>query len=158
YTNIYALEGDGFEFAQLHDYAERLRTEFLRVPNVNKVDFIADQEQRVYIEIPNAQLAKLGLTPQQIADAVNAQNAVAGAGIFTTASDRVYVRPSGQFPDVEKLGDTLIRVNGRVIRLGDISTIKRGYTDPPTQYMRFNGHAVLGIGITMAPTGDVIAL
>jgi multidrug efflux pump len=158
YTNIYAFEGDGFEFAQLHDYAERLRTELLRVPNVNKVDFIADQEQRVYIEIANTQLAKLDLTPQQIADAVNAQNAVAGAGVFTTAADRVYVRPSGQFQDVDALGDTLLRVNGRVIRLGDISTIKRGYTDPPSQYMRFNGHTVLGIGITMKPSGDVIEL
>jgi multidrug efflux pump len=158
YTNIYALEGDGFSFAQLHDYAERLRTEILRVPNVNKVDFIADQEQRIYVEIENAQLAKLGLTPQQIADAVNAQNAVAAAGLFTTANDRVYVRPSGQIQDVDKLGDTLIRVNGRVIRLGDIATIKRGYTDPPEQYMRFNNKTVLGIGVTMAPSGDVVEL
>jgi multidrug efflux pump len=158
YTNIYALEGDGFNFAQTHDYAERLRTELLQVPNVQKVDFIADQEQRIHVEITNVQLAKLGLTPQQIADAVNAQNAVAGAGVFTTDADRVYVRPSGQFADVEKIGDTLIRVNGRVIRLGDIATIKRGYVDPATQYMRFNGHAVLGIGITMRPGGDVIAL
>src|SRR3984957_16884803 len=158
YTNIYALEGDGFSFAQLHDYAERLRAELLRVPDVAKVDFIADQEQRVYVEIANAQLAKLGLTPQQIADAVDAQNSVSGAGLFTTADDRVYVRPSGQFQDVDKLADTLIRVNGRVIRLGDIADIKRGYTDPPSEYMRFGGQAVLGIGVTMAPSGDVIAL
>jgi multidrug efflux pump len=158
YTNIYALEGDGFSFAQMHDYAERLRTELLRVPGVNKVDFIADQEQRVYIEIANAQLAKLGLTPQQIADAVNTQNAVAAAGLFTTANDRVYVRPSGQVGDLEKLGDTLLRVNGRVLRLGDIAVIKRGYTDPPEQNMRFDNQPVLGIGVTMAPSGDVVAL
>jgi multidrug efflux pump subunit AcrB len=122
------------------------------------VDFIADQEQRVYVEIANAQLAKLGLTPQQIADAVNAQNTVAGSGLFTTANDRVYVRPSGQFQDVDTIGDTLIRVNGRVLRLGDIATIKRGYIDPSEQYMRFNNQPVLGIGVTMAPSGDVIAL
>jgi multidrug efflux pump subunit AcrB len=158
YTNIYALEGDGFSFAQLHDYAERLRIELLRVHDVNKVDFIADQDQRVYVEIPNAQLAKLGLTPQQIADAVNAQNAVAGSGVFTTANDRVYVRPSGQFQDVDKIGDTLIRVNGRVVRLGDIAAIQRGYVDPPEQYMRFQNQPVLGIGVTMAPSGDVVAL
>jgi multidrug efflux pump subunit AcrB len=158
YTNIYALEGDGFSFAQLHDYAERLRIELLRVPGVNKVDFIADQEQRIYVEIPNAQLAKLGLTPQQIADAVSAQNAVSGSGLFTTANDRVYVRPSGQFQSEEKIADTLIRVNGRVIRLGDIATIKRGYTDPPEQYMRFDNQTVLGIGVTMEPSGDVVAL
>jgi multidrug efflux pump subunit AcrB len=158
YVDLYALEGDGFSPAQLHDYAERLRTELLRVPDVNKVDFIADQEQRVYVEIANAQLAKLGLTPQQIADAVDAQNSVSGAGLFTTADDRVYVRPSGQFQDIDKLADTLIRVNGRVIRLGDIAEIKRGYTDPPSDYMRFGGQPVLGIGVTMAPSGDVIAL
>jgi multidrug efflux pump subunit AcrB len=158
YVNIYALEGDGFSPAQLHDYAERLRTELLRVPDVNKVDFIADQEQRVYVEIANAQLAKLNLTPQQIADAVNAQNAVAGAGLVTTADDRVYVRPSGQFQDVAKLSDTLIRVNGRTIRLVDIATIKRDYTDPASEYMRAGNQTVLGIGVTMAPSGDVIAL
>jgi multidrug efflux pump len=158
YTNIYALEGDGFSFAQLHDYAERLRTELLRVSDVNKVDFIADQEQRIYVEIANAKLAKLGLTPQQIADAVNSQNAVAASGLFTTVNDRVYARPSGQFRDDEKIADTLIRVNGRVIRLGDIATIRRGYTDPAEQYMRFDEQPVLGIGITMSPSGDVVAL
>ena len=158
YANIYVLQGDGFSPAQLHDYAERLRTELLRVPDVNKVDFIADQEQRVYVEIANSQLAKLGLTPQQIADAVNAQNAVAGAGIFTTADDRVFVRPSGQLRDIDELGDTLLQVNGRTMRLGDIATINRGYIDPPTESMRFDNQPVLGIGVTMAPSGDVIEL
>jgi multidrug efflux pump len=158
YTNIYALEADGFSPADLYDYGERLRTQLLRVPGVNKVDFIADEEQRVRIEIPNAQLAKLGLSVQQIAAAVNEQNAVAGAGVFTTADDRVYVRPSGQFKDTERIADTLLRVNGRTIRLGDIATLSRGYLDPPSEYMRLGGRNVLGIGVTMAPSGDVIAL
>jgi multidrug efflux pump subunit AcrB len=158
YTNLYALEGDGFTPAQLYDYADRLRSELLRVPDVNKVDFIADQEQRVHVEIANAQLAKLGLTPQQIADAVGTQNSVAGAGVFITADDRVYVRPSGQLQDAEKIADTLIRVNGRTIRLGDIATISRGYIDPPVEYMRVDRQNVLGIGVTMVPTGDVIRL
>jgi multidrug efflux pump len=158
YTNLYALEGDGFTPAQLYDYGDRLRSELLRVPDVNKVDFIADQEQRVHVEIANAQLAKLGLTPQQIADAVGGQNSVAGSGVFTTADDRVYVRPSGEFRDADRIADTLIRVNGRTIRLGDIATISRGYIDPPVEYMRVDRQNVLGIGVTMVPSGDVIRL
>src|ERR1700674_1708177 len=82
YVNLYALEGDGFSPAQLHDYAERLRTQLLRVHDVNKVDFISDQEQRIYVEVANSQLAKLNLTPQRIADAVGSQNAVGAAGVF----------------------------------------------------------------------------
>ncbi|MCT7057391.1 hypothetical protein, partial [Salmonella enterica] len=72
--------------------------------------------------------------------------------------DRVYVRPSGQFNDVAALEDTLLRVNGRSFRLGDVATIRRGYDDPPTQQMRFMSQPVLGIGITMQPGGDVIHL
>ena len=158
YTNLYALQGDGFSPAQLHDYAERLRIELLHVPGVSKVDFIADQEQRIYVEIANAQLAKLGLTPQQIAAAVDAQNAVTASGVFTTPDDRVFVRPSGQFQNLEALANTLIRVNNRVARLGDIATITRGYTDPPSQQMRFDRQLVLGIGVTMVSDGDVIEL
>jgi multidrug efflux pump len=158
YTDLYAIQGDGFSPAQLHDYAERLRIELLRVPGVNKVDFIADQEQRIYVEIANAQLAKLGLTPQQIAAAVDAQNAIAASGVYTTPDDRVFIRPSGQFRDVATLANTLIRVNNRVVRLGDIATITRGYSDPPSQQMRFDRQTVLGIGVTMVPDGDVIEL
>ena len=70
----------------------------------------------------------------------------------------MFVRPSGQFTDIDALADTLIRVNDRSFRLGDIATIKRGYDDPPVTQMRFGGQPVLGIGITMQPGGDVIRL
>ncbi len=158
YTNMYVLEGDGFNFAQMHDYAERLRTELLRVPDIAKVDFIDDQEQRIFVEIGNAQLAKLGLTPREIAEALSAQNAVTGSGLFHTANDRVYVRPSGQFATEQQVADTLIRVNGRLLRLGDIAQVRRGYVDPPELSMRYDNRAVLGIGVTMRPSGDVIVL
>ena len=68
------------------------------------------------------------------------------------------MRPSGQLTDIDALRNTLIRVNGRTFHLGDIALIQRGYTDPPSEYMRFEQQNVLGIGITMAPSADVIAL
>jgi multidrug efflux pump len=74
YTNIYTLEGDGFSSAQLHDYADELRTVLLRVPGVAKVDYFGDQDQHVYIEIANTQLTRLNVSPQQIAQAINSQN------------------------------------------------------------------------------------
>ncbi len=79
-----------------------------------------------------------------------------GAGLYTTADDRVFVRPSGQYEDVEKLGATLLRVNGRTLHLADIATIRRGYVDPPSDLMRYAGQPALGIGVTMAPSADVI--
>ncbi|KVZ01906.1 efflux RND transporter permease subunit [Burkholderia ubonensis] len=173
YTNIYTLEGDGFSPAQLHDYADQLRTVLLRVPGVAKVDYFGDPDQRIFIEVNNAQLTRVGISPQQLGQALNAQNSVASAGVLTTADDRVFIRPSGQYDNVAALADTLLRINGRTFRLGDLATVKRGYDDPPVTQMRSAdagtngkgaagkavvGKAVLGIGITMQPGGDVIRL
>ncbi|WP_133648627.1 efflux RND transporter permease subunit [Paraburkholderia flava] len=158
YTNIYTLEGDGYSPAQLHDYADQLRAVLLRVPGVAKIDYFGDPDQHIYVEITNTQLTRLGISPQQIAQAINSQNAVSPAGTLTTFDDRVFVRPSGQFDNVNALADTLIRVNNRSFRLGDIATIRRGYDDPPSTRMRFGGHDVLGVGVTMQPGGDVIRL
>ncbi|WMY10191.1 efflux RND transporter permease subunit [Paraburkholderia phenoliruptrix] len=158
YTNIYALEGDGFSPAQLHDYADQLRTVLLRVPGVAKVDYFGDPDQHIFIEISNAQLTKLAITPAELAHAIDAQNAVAPVGTFNTPDDRVFVRTSGAFKDVRAFEDMLISVNRRTFRLGDIAKIRRGYDDPPVTQMRTNGHAVLGIGITMQTGGDVIRL
>ncbi len=142
----------------MHDYADQLRAEWLHVPGVAKVDYFGDQNQHIYIDISNVQLAKLGISSQQIAQALDQQNAVASTGVLTTADDRVFVRPSGQFNDMSTLADTLLRINGKSFRLGDMATIRRGYDDPPTQQVRFMGQPVLGIGITMQPGGDVIQL
>jgi multidrug efflux pump subunit AcrB len=158
YTNIYALEGDGFTPAQLHDYADKLRTVLLRVPGVAKVEYFGDPDQHIFVEISNAQLTRLSITPQQLAQAIDAQNTVAPVGTITTADDRVFVRPSGAFKDEQALADMLITVNKRAFRLGDIATIKRGYDDPPVTQMRLGGQAVLGIGVTMQKGGDVINL
>ncbi|KWE31748.1 efflux RND transporter permease subunit [Burkholderia territorii] len=158
YTNIFALEGDGYSPAQLHDYADQLRTALLRIPGVAKVDYFGDPDQHIFVEISNAELTRLSITPQQLAQAIDAQNAVAPVGTITTANDRVFVRPSGAFKDVQALSDMLITVNRRTFRLGDIAKVTRGYDDPPVTQMRANGQAVLGIGVTMQKGGDVIDL
>ncbi|MBU9437127.1 efflux RND transporter permease subunit [Burkholderia multivorans] len=164
YTNIWTLEGDGFSPAQLHDYADQLRTVLLRVPGVAKVDYFGDPAQRIFIEVDNAKLTRLGISPQQLGQAINAQNDVSSAGVLTTTDDRVFVRPSGQFDNVAAIADTLIRINGRTFRLGDLATVRRGYDDPAVTQMRTAasgtgaGKPVLGIGVTMQPGGDVIRL
>ena len=158
YTNVYAITGDGFGYRELDDFADRIRAELLRVPGVAKVDKIAPQEEKVYIELSNSKLATLGVEPSQILQSLAAQNAVVAAGAFETATDRIHVRASGTFDSIEAIRDFSIRANDRIFRLGDIADVRRGYVDPPVQQMRWRGREALGLGITMAEGGDVIEL
>ncbi len=158
YTNIYALVGDGFGYRDLKEFGDRVRAELLHVPGVAKVDFIAEQDEKVFIELSNAKLATLGVDPQQILQTLAAQNAVTAAGVFDTSTDRIFVRPTGAFDSLDAIRDFAIRANDRVFRLGDIAHVYRGYVDPPQQKMRWKGKEALGLGITMAQGGDVIQL
>ncbi|WP_368648755.1 efflux RND transporter permease subunit [Castellaniella ginsengisoli] len=158
YTNIYALAGDGYTPAQLREQADILRTVLLRVPGVAKVDYFGDQEERIEVRIPNAVMARSGLTPARIGQAIAARNAVADPGVASTASDRLYVRPTGQFHSLDDLADTLIPIGDRLVRLGDIAEIRRGAAQPPSTQMRHGGQPVLGIGVTAAEGHDVVDL
>jgi multidrug efflux pump len=158
YTNIYALEGDGYSYAELHDYADKVREELLRVPGVAKVDYFGDQTQVIHVEISNRKLATLGITPADIEAVLRAQNAVTAAGSYDTPSDHITLRESGQFRTVKSLEDVTFRADGRLLRLGDIAHIYSGYEDPPEQQMRFEGRPVVGIGVTMEAGGNVIGL
>ncbi len=158
YTNVYAITGEGFGYRDLKDFGDALRAELLRVPGVAKVDFIGEQDEKIYVELSNARLALLGVAPADIVRALAAQNAVAAAGVFETAADRIYVRPTGAFDSVDAVRAVSLRANGRVFRLGDVARVWRGYVDPPQQTMRWRGQQALGLGVTMVKGGDVIEL
>jgi multidrug efflux pump len=158
YTNIYAITGDGFDYRDLKAFGDRTRAELLRVPGVAKVDFIGEQDEKIFIELSNSKLATLGVEPAQIFQTLAAQNVVAAAGVFDTATDRIWLRPTGAYASLESIRDIAIRAGNRVFGLGDIATVQRGYVDPPQQKMRFRGQEALGIGITMVKGGDVIEL
>lgn len=158
YTNIYAIVGDGFAYRELKTVGDKVRAELLRVPSVAKVDFIGEQEEKIFVEVSNAKLALLGIEPAQIFSTLAAQNVVAASGTFDTPTDRIALRPSGAYGSLDAIRDLSIRAGGRVLRLGDIATVSRGYVDPPQQKMRVQGREALGLGITMGAGGDVIHL
>ncbi|MDF5918970.1 efflux RND transporter permease subunit [Pseudomonas aeruginosa] len=80
------------------------------------------------------------------------------AGQIDTRGDRVMVRVSGQFASVEAIRNVPISAGGRLIRLGDIATVTRGFEDPPVYTVRHNGQPVLMLGITMSNDGNIVDL
>lgn len=158
YGNVFAVVGEGVPHAELKRHAEAIRNEILRVKDVAKVSFFGEQSQRIYIELSNTKLATFGLNIADIASALSTQNAVTGAGYFETADERIWLRPSGSFDDLDAIRDTLIRAKGRAFRLGDVAEVKRGLIDPPSERMRFMGEDAFGIGVSMRAGGDIVAL
>ena len=158
FGNIYALTGDGFDYAALKDYAKRVQLELLRVPGVAKVELIGLQDEKVFIELSNAKIATLGVSFDQVVRALEAQNAVVPAGSFETGTDRIYLRASGAFDSVESIRNLSIRAGDRLFKLADVADVRRGFVDPPAPRMRFQGEDAIGIAVSMVKGGDIIRL
>ena len=156
---IYALETDGFSQAEVRTFAESVRQQLLRVPDVNKVELFGAQDEKIYIEIAQRRLAQLGLDMNQVLVQLGQQNAIESAGTLQTPLDVFQVRVAGPFTDLEQLAAMPIRgSSGKQLRLGDIAEIRRAYVDPPQVKVRHQGQQVIALGVSMAKGGDIIAL
>ncbi|HDS1146996.1 MULTISPECIES: efflux RND transporter permease subunit [Stenotrophomonas] len=158
YGNIYALTGKGFDYAVMRDYADRIQLELQRVPDVGKIDLVGLQDEKVWIELSNTRLATLGVSMQQVQQALADQNAITGTSFFETATDRVQLRVTGQFNDIEAIRQFPIRAGDRTVHLGDIAEVKRGFADPASPKMRFMGEEAIGLAVAMKDGGDILKL
>jgi len=158
FGNIYALTGQGFDYAVLKDYADRIQLQLQRIGNVGKVELLGLQDEKIWIELSNLKAATLGVPLQAVQQALEAQNAVSASGFVETPSDRVQLRVTGNFETVEQIRDFPIRVAGRTFRIGDVAEVYRGFNDPPAPRMRFMGEPAIGLAVAMKDGGDILML
>lgn len=158
YSLIYAFSGKGFSYAELKKMADSVRQQLLRVKNVEKIDLLGVQDEKIYIEFSDEKLAELGLDANLIAEVLQAQNSMTSSGAVYSADRTLPIHITGQFDSVENVSNLPLYINGRTLRVGDFAQVKRGYIDPPELKMRFNGKEAIGLGITMNKRGDVLEL
>jgi len=158
FGNIYALTGQGFDYAVMRDYADRIQLELQRVPDVGKIELEGLQDEKVWIELSNTKLATLGVSLQQVQQALADQNAIAATSFFETPTDRVQLRVTGQFQSVDDIRRFPIQAGDRTVHLGDIAEVKRGFADPASPKMRFMGEDAIGIAVAMKDGGDILKL
>ncbi|VVP09265.1 Nickel and cobalt resistance protein CnrA [Pseudomonas fluorescens] len=158
FGNIYALTGDGFDYAVLKDYADRIQIQLQRVKDVGKVDLLGLQDEKIWIELSNVKLATLGLPLAAVQQALEEQNAVSTAGFFETTSERLQLRVSGNFQTVDEIKNFPIRVGDRTFRIADVANVRRGFNDPPAPRMRFMAEDAIGLAVAMKEGGDILVL
>ncbi len=159
YGIVYGFTANGFTDRELRDYVINVRKQLLRLPDISKIDILGAQDERVYVEFSEKQLAGLGIDRSALVSALQAQNAVTPAGIVQTGNEKILVRVSGAFrSEQDVLAVNFVAKNGRIIRLGDIAHVTSGPADPAQPMFRVNGRQGIGIAIAMRDGGDILAL
>jgi len=158
YGFLYGFVADGFSHRELRDYVEDIRSKLLTLPDVSKIEIIGAQDEEISIEFRHDRLAALGIDYPALFSAIAAQNVVRPSGVIRTGSENVSLQVSGSFVAEADILEVSINIGDRVVRLGDIAEVVRGYRDPPLPLFRVNGKPAIGLGIAMRDAGDILGL
>ncbi|MGE8032415.1 efflux RND transporter permease subunit [Enterobacter mori] len=155
---LFALKAKGEPQRLLVRDAETMRQQLLHVPGVKKVNIIGEQAERIYISFSHERLATLGLSPQDIFNALNNQNVLTAAGSIETRGAQIFIRLDGAFDTLRKIRDTPFIAQGKTLKLSDVATVERGYEDPPVLQIRNQHEPALLLGIVMREGWNGLAL
>ena len=156
---IYGFTADGFTQRELRDYVDDVRTALISdVDLIGKVEFVGAQDEEVVVELRPDQVAAMQLDYGQVFAAIASQNVVRPSGTINSGLENLSLRVSGSFENEADILDVPLNVGGRMIRLGDVAEVRRGFVDPPASLFRVNGKPAIGLGISMREGGDVLQL
>jgi multidrug efflux pump subunit AcrB len=158
FGTIYAFTADGFSFRELRDEVEAVRSRLLHVPDVSKIEVLGAQDEQIFVEFDTEKLAGMRLDMSAIVGALQSQNLILPSGTIQTDRERVFLRVTGAFATEDEIASVNIVAGERIFRLGDVATVRRGFSDPPQPMFRVNGQPAIGLAIAMRESGDILAL
>ncbi len=158
YGILLAVTGEGYSYKELLDYVDYLRRELELIDGVSKVSVSGEQQQQVFIEMSMKRLSSLGIAPNTVFNLLSTQNIVSDAGAIRIGDEYIRIQPTGEFTDVDQLGDLIITESGAqgLIYLRDVAEITRGYIEVPKNIINFNGELALNVGVSFSQGVNVV--
>ncbi|GGO71599.1 efflux RND transporter permease subunit [Bowmanella pacifica] len=153
-----ALTADGFGMGEMYDVAKHIRDTLYGEEGTKKVEILGHQEERVYLQVSNARLSQLGISPKALIAELQNQNIISPGGQVDTGRSSFVIEPSGNFRSLTDIANTHLSIPGTedYIALTDIVEIQRGFIDPPDKLAYFNGTPAIFFAISMLPGYNIL--
>ncbi len=153
-----ALTADGFAMGEMYDIAQHIRDTLYGVEGTKKIEILGRQEERIFLEVSNAKLAQLGISPEALINELKNQNIISSGGQIDTGPISFIVEPSGNFNSTVDIANTYINIpnSENFIALKDVVTLRRDFLDPPDKLAYFNGQQAIFFATSMLPEYNLL--
>jgi HAE1 family hydrophobic/amphiphilic exporter-1 len=107
-----------------------LKRELEKVPGIAAARLQGGLEEEIQIELDEGKLSALGISIQEVAQAVRGDNLNLPGGQLRDLKSQYLVRTLNEFEDVDQIAGTIIRESeGGRVRLSDVARVSRGYRE-----------------------------
>ncbi len=139
-TNIvqFALVGN-VSYRELSDRARDLKDMIEGAAGVRQVEVWGAPNAEVRVALDLARMGKLGVTIEQVAQAIKGENAEIPGGAVQAGGSRFNLKTTGSYDNLDEVADTIVATNaGAVVHVRDIAEV--AWADEEQVYAtRYNG-------------------
>lgn len=134
-------------------FARRLE----QIEGVASVAVVGAPEDEIQVEVNPDRLRALGLTPEDVAQAIRAQNATGAGGTVRRGQFRFSVRALTEFRSPEEILAVPVGPAGSTVVLRDIATVTTRLADPLT-ITRLDGREAIGLVVYKDAGSNTVAV
>lgn len=152
--------------AFLSNYADINITPALqRISGVGNVNNFGLLQYAIRIWLDPNKLASMGVSPQEVINAVKEQNQQAAVGVIgqppvpTTIPFQYQISTLGQLSDVQQFADIIVRAqeNGQIVRIKDLGRVEMG-AENYTSTSNFSGRPTASLGVYQLPGSNAMQI
>jgi multidrug efflux pump subunit AcrB len=156
YGVFIGLTADGYDYPEMNKYAKYIRRELLDIKGVKRINIVGNRDEVINIILSKEQIARNGIIPTEIMAALQGSNKTISAGSLQAGDDRLTIEVDSSIKDENDIANMLIKsANGKRVRLGDIATIERSYSEPQRNGFFINGQPAIAICVAMETSAVV---
>jgi multidrug efflux pump len=156
---LITMESKDKTYHELHDYMDGLRDRLRSIEDVGRLNVYGMQEEQISVYLDNEKLSHYGISNQTLAINLFTKGFTTSAGRVKTADyeSPIYVSKSvNNLRDVQEM-IVFSDLQGHVVRLKDIATVKREYPTPDS-YITNNGRKCLLLSVEMKSGKNIVKM
>ena len=154
-----SLSSDSHNALELSEMANTLVKPLLQTaPGAADVTVLGERKFSMQISVDVQKLAALRLTIQDLEDALRRANLEVPAGRIESNQREFNVTAATDLQQPQEFEQVVIRtVNGYIIRIGDVASVRQAPVDERTA-VRLNGRDAVGLGVVRQATANPLEL
>ncbi len=136
-----------YSLDQLKEYAEYLKDEVEKFPEISKAEIHGLDEKEVKIGVDPFKLEAMELNFGDIENAIASENVTMSGGSYRSGGVRRTVRIDGEFKEPEELLDVIVKhEEGNIVYLRDVATVDFDYKEK-ANYARLGSKPVIMVDV-----------
>jgi len=153
-----SITGD-VDLLALKEHAQRVEEDLLNSGVISQVQVFGFPQLEISVEAREEELLRYGVTFEQLAGAIQANNQDISGGQIRSEKEEILVRLRSRSANPDEIGNIILRgnENGSFIRIRDVARVKKQFSETPNRTFQ-KGKPVISLLVNKLSEEDLVEI